>query len=92
MPEILTPRLYSLVVQKLWVNKLFGLFKSVKCSQNKDNEEMLPGNINKIWVLHEVTCIAYAMTRMLSNELHSITDVRRTADSVDEMHQQTQLN
>jgi len=28
---------------------------------------------------------------MVSNELHSITDVRRTAASVDEMHQQTQL-
>jgi len=28
---------------------------------------------------------------MVSNELHSITDVRRTAASVDEMHYQAQL-
>jgi len=28
---------------------------------------------------------------MVSNELHSINDVRRTAASVDKMHQQTQL-
>jgi len=30
-------------------------------------------------------------TSMVTNELHSITDVRRTAASVDEMHRQTQL-
>jgi len=30
-------------------------------------------------------------TSMVSNELHNITDVRRTVASVDEMHHQTQL-